>query len=40
MGGIGVYVKGFFNYKVRNDIVSINEKLGNLGIKVQGQNNI
>lgn len=37
-GGIGVYVKDCTNYKVRNDIVSINETLDHLWIEVQGKN--
>ena len=36
-GGVGVYIKNCINYKFRNEIVSVNEKLEHLWIKLQGK---
>ena len=37
-GGVGVYIKDYITYKIRNDISSLNDSLEHLGVELKGRN--
>ena len=37
-GGVGVYIKDYITYKIRNDIISLNDSLEHLWVELKGKN--